>query len=109
MISYLSIFHRSQFVSHDQLAHLLDLIRLGFGAFRLEVQDLPNPSAGENVMTSADSPVEAKVPEEITQSLEGDVVIGGTPEDLCQELIVATHDASAPASCERPGCSELPH
>jgi hypothetical protein len=59
IISYLLI-ARSKLVLQDQIPHLFHLIRFGFCAEWLNIDDLFNAVFGENVMTSLDPFIESE-------------------------------------------------
>ena len=59
--SYLLIDVSSQFVPQDYLTYLFHLIRLGMGAFWLQVQNLFDSRSSKNMVAPSDSLFKAKL------------------------------------------------
>ena len=69
-------------VLQDDIPDLSDLVRLGLGSLRLQVQNLRDAIHRENVVAPLGSLVKSQVTEQETESLRRDVRISGPAEDL---------------------------
>jgi hypothetical protein len=67
---------------NEDSSYLFDLIRFRHGVPRLEVENLGNTFAGENVVAPIDSLGEAKLRKPSAELAEADVRIGGAPQYL---------------------------
>ena len=73
------------------MAHLLHLIRFGFAAFRLEIQDFLYIRAGEDVMTTVSPFIETKSQQQPPQSFKGNIGVGGTAKNLFEKFVRTSH------------------
>jgi hypothetical protein len=85
MISYLVIrllilVYVNQSISNEHLANLLDLIRFGKGSSRLEVEDLVDAVAGEDVMASSYALDESDPQKGATQIAKSNICVGAASQ-----------------------------
>src|SRR5262245_7198469 len=85
-----------QAVVDDHFPYLLDLIRLGFAAARLKVQEFWYAVAGENVVIAADAFGEAQVAQQRTKVIESNTVVRTAAQEAVQCLPDPGHTLCAP-------------
>lgn len=74
---------------------LFHLIRFGFGASRLQVQDFFDTLLAENVMTSVDALLEFQLSQKLAKILERDIGISRSPKNIIENFVNAGHDGYA--------------
>jgi hypothetical protein len=97
MISYLCfslIAPTSHPVPQDHTADLFDLIGFRLRAQRLQIQDFLSALSAKNVMTSTNPFIEAQMPQQPAQTVERNVSVRSSPQNLNQQLLVFTHPAN---------------
>jgi hypothetical protein len=73
---------------------LFDLISFRLRAQRLQIQDFLSALSTEDVVTATNPFVEAQMSQQPAQTVERNVSVGSSPQDLNQQLLVFTHPAN---------------
>ena len=88
-------------VSQHHGSDLPDLICLGLSLDRLQVDDLFDPMAGDNVVISPDTFSELVMDEHLAEGLEGDGMVPLLREDMVENLSVPIHPGILAQACNR--------